>query len=863
MLRIVQKTFQKADVKERLEREIHSQADEFYPAAEGKTYMDLTGDEDCLYMIITIPRTRKAKTTDNEIIDRPSKKNTFSIINKVLQRISDMTIVSGCYCEKLEPNLKREACIFQFVALKNFEGLLPDALIEDVIRDMSAELGLDPEGDKPLKKEAVISEEVAQAEQETESQEETPEDVTPGYKKEEKRAKSKKKPRPKRNKKELSEAAPKKDKKQERKPAEIEPEDDIDPVDKYLDEIISKYEEELEESHEALKPRVSGWKNPYRNEETKSNSDEKDSSSDPFDFLGTFMSDFDSYFESDFDSDLNTDTEESNNPEPDAYSFNEDIKDSEDNSEDNIESDFWASLTDESEEEELPDFEMLAIDFSESNAADESEITIAESEEVSKGVVEEALSQEETTLEEMTPLIEESSTEEALKEEPVEPMSAVKSPDLNSDDDLDSDIPMLNRIDHYEPKIDLENRELFYHIEDKFETTVTTLSKEKLREYFQKTIAFFTTSKRTRFFMAQRGEVSRDLFLDEIYEYVQKYLKVPMEDEALFMNEVNNAIFGYYKLTNALSDPDVSDVKVLSPDKINVKVKGKHYTLAGTRFLNKNDYMVFIEGLLERNHAKSKSPIILFTDTKFHPDYALRFNLTLESLNTSEFPVLHVRKVAKNKMFVEDLVKADMMPQKVADYLKEKVKTSSIVFAGPPASGKTTCLNAYIEEIPYTEAALCIQESDELFAERHPNLMVQHILRDVKDRNGNLAYGLDEIGTNGLVCDVNYFVIGEIKGAEARTFLRASNTGNHVICTIHSPSATETIPRFADYIKYGASYTMQEAQRMLKDLEVIVYIEHFKIREIAEIVGYDDDKQRMIYRTVYKYTEEEKQQGVA
>ena len=45
--------------------------------------------------------------------------------------------------------------------------------------------------------------------------------------------------------------------------------------------------------------------------------------------------------------------------------------------------------------------------------------------------------------------------------------------------------------------------------------------------------------------------------------------------------------------------------------------------------------------------------------------------------------------------------------------------------------------------------------------------------------------------------------------------------------------------------------TLEEAERLLKDLEVIVYISEFKIREISEVIGYDEKEHHLIYRTVY------------
>ena len=81
--------------------------------------------------------------------------------------------------------------------------------------------------------------------------------------------------------------------------------------------------------------------------------------------------------------------------------------------------------------------------------------------------------------------------------------------------------------------------------------------------------------------------------------------------------------------------------------------------------------------------------------------------------------------------------------------------------------------------------------------------------------------------------------------------LRASNTGHKCWCTVHSQSAEETILRLADYVKLGADYSLTEAERMLKDLEVIVYMENYKIREISEIKGYDEENKHIIYERIY------------
>ena len=47
-----------------------------------------------------------------------------------------------------------------------------------------------------------------------------------------------------------------------------------------------------------------------------------------------------------------------------------------------------------------------------------------------------------------------------------------------------------------------------------------------------------------------------------------------------------------------------------------------------------------------------------------------------------------------------------------------------------------------------------------------------------------------------------------------------------------------------------------QAKKNIKSFQTMVYLEGFKIKEIAEIIGYDDDTNEMQYRYIYKYNEE-------
>ena len=125
------------------------------------------------------------------------------------------------------------------------------------------------------------------------------------------------------------------------------------------------------------------------------------------------------------------------------------------------------------------------------------------------------------------------------------------------------------------------------------------------------------------------------------------------------------------------------------------------------------------------------------------------------------FPYLHIRKIPKTKYTIENLIEYNMMDTKTAAYLLDKVKDASgILFTGKGASGKTTLMNTLLEEISYNNSCLVIQENEELFTTSHPDMMFQHVV--TARHKGEQEYDLKDLARNGLLTDLDYFIIGEI-----------------------------------------------------------------------------------------------------
>lgn len=164
-----------------------------------------------------------------------------------------------------------------------------------------------------------------------------------------------------------------------------------------------------------------------------------------------------------------------------------------------------------------------------------------------------------------------------------------------------------------------------------------------------------------------------------------------------------------------------------------------------------------------------------------------------------------------------------MLAPEMAVTLAERVQRGdNVLLAGGTGTGKTTMLNVLADFIPADDRILVIEDTAELHI-RKPHVVSAESQTDIH----RSTVTFDDLLKAVLRHRPDRIIVGEVRGAEARTLLDAMNTGHRgTLATIHAGSAEEAIhqlPTLAMRANGGLSLAavMEEVEHCL---DLVVYI---------------------------------------
>lgn len=363
--------------------------------------------------------------------------------------------------------------------------------------------------------------------------------------------------------------------------------------------------------------------------------------------------------------------------------------------------------------------------------------------------------------------------------------------------------------------------------------------KEQLKSFFQK-------AGLMHFRKFENGDMPKEEFEQILYGELHR-MSLSGENASIVIDSFLRDTLSYGRLDVLVNCPDVSDIRLMNMNTVNVQYRGVWYR-TNVVFDSQQEYENFITKMCTMNHAavNIREADLVFTDINTFPGARLRITVTHSLLSTASTYSAHIRINRLRKKTVQGLIAEGFWTREQAAFLTTAVKKGkSIIICGGSGSGKTILLNLLFEFFPVSICGECVQESDELHSETHPNIEFLHSINAKGE--GGVEYTLKRLATKALLKNAEVFVIGEIKGDEAADFFTACRTSK-VYTTTHAEDVFGALPRITELAKYSADYSQNDILKILaKNIDYVVYAEKYKIKQIASVVGWDDEREDVLY----------------
>lgn len=189
-------------------------------------------------------------------------------------------------------------------------------------------------------------------------------------------------------------------------------------------------------------------------------------------------------------------------------------------------------------------------------------------------------------------------------------------------------------------------------------------------------------------------------------------------------------------------------------------------------------------------------------------------NLSLDDYKTAgAFETVNVTRSEIVRSGDDDL-RALIDHSDIAGFLDQAVKLKkNIIVSGGTSTGKTTFLNALLKSIDPRERIVTIEDTQEVI----PTQANWVSLLASKGGQGCSNVSIQDLLEASLRMRPDRLLLGELRGSEAATFLRAINTGHPgSITTVHADSARGALEQI--------SLMVLQANLGLKREEILAYI---------------------------------------
>lgn len=329
---------------------------------------------------------------------------------------------------------------------------------------------------------------------------------------------------------------------------------------------------------------------------------------------------------------------------------------------------------------------------------------------------------------------------------------------------------------------------------------------------------------------ANHDDEKSSILRNEIIRLIDRDMIFASIGREKIIRQIFDAMFGYGLLQPYIEDEDISDIDGTSFNEFSIKKKGIRQSI-NIDFHHNEALLTYCKLIAIRNGG-------ILNENDSHCRVAdlqkrLRINVSIPPRNING-PAISIRKHRRISYTMGQLIEEEMVTKEASTILINKIKTNqSIVFCGKGASGKTTLLRALINQIDDMERILIVESDAEIYPDK--KFCIEQRVK--RDSEGGNSITLEMLIKDGLTMSLDTYCIGEITGAEAYDFIKASCTGHRVLATIHSDQAEDCLQRLVSLA--ASHYTIESEQSLYKmvtqGIDIIVFLKNFQVKKICQV----------------------------
>lgn len=332
--------------------------------------------------------------------------------------------------------------------------------------------------------------------------------------------------------------------------------------------------------------------------------------------------------------------------------------------------------------------------------------------------------------------------------------------------------------------------------------------------------------------------------IDRIMEEELKEKYLTIKERIKIHKEVFNSIKGLGILEDLLEMDEVTEIMINGRNHIFIEKAGRIIPYDDSIESEERLQDIIQQIVAKTNRRVNESnPIV---DTRLED--GSRVNVVLPPV-ALDGAVITIRKFAKEKITINQLIKWGTLTREVSDLLEKLVVAGYNIFvSGGTGSGKTTFLNVLSNFIPNDQRVVTIEDSAELQLKSVDNI-VRLEARQANSQGENEITIRDLIKTS-LRMRPDRIIVGEVRGAEALDMVQSLNTGHDgSMSTGHGNSPKDMLARLETMVLMGADIPLNAIRSQLAaGIDIMVHLARMpdKTRKVIEINEIQEFKENQI-----------------